>query len=64
MGSILTRSFINNFRSIGLFYGKKLQIDIHYHMRNEEKFPSVEALKNQLAIDKTAALQYIHDKQL
>lgn len=45
-------------------YGKKLQIDIHYHMRNEEKFPSVEALKNQLAIDKTAALQYIHDKQL
>lgn len=45
-------------------YGKELQINIHYRMRNEVKFPSVDALKEQLSLDKHTALQYIHDKQL
>jgi len=40
-------------------YDKKIQINILKRLRNEEKFESVEALKNQLTEDKKTALSYI-----
>ncbi|WP_341216277.1 bifunctional riboflavin kinase/FAD synthetase [uncultured Wocania sp.] len=44
-------------------YNKTIQIDLHERIRDEEKFESVEALKNQLVKDKETALAYIakHD---
>ncbi|MFI2743008.1 bifunctional riboflavin kinase/FAD synthetase [Zhouia sp. PK063] len=40
-------------------YGKKIQVDILQRLRNEEKYPSVEVLKQQLAKDKIASLDFI-----
>ena len=40
-------------------YGENIQVDLIKRIRNEEKFESVEALKNQLAIDKAEALDFI-----
>ncbi|WNH08824.1 bifunctional riboflavin kinase/FAD synthetase [Thalassobellus suaedae] len=40
-------------------YGKKIQIDLLDRIRDEVKFESVEALKNQLAKDKETTLHYI-----
>lgn len=40
-------------------YNKTIQIDLHERIRDEQKFESVEALKNQLAKDKETALAYI-----
>lgn len=40
-------------------YNKTIQIDLHERIRDEEKFNSVEALKNQLEKDKETALTYI-----
>ncbi|MGA1226117.1 MAG: bifunctional riboflavin kinase/FAD synthetase [Tamlana sp.] len=40
-------------------YGTKIQIDLLHRIRNEEKFESIEALKQQLAKDKKIALDYI-----
>lgn len=40
-------------------YGKKIQIDVLKFLREEQKFESVEALKNQLTIDKDFSLNYI-----
>lgn len=44
-------------------YNKSIQIDLHERIRDEQKFESIEALKNQLAKDKQTALAYIvkHD---
>ena len=44
-------------------YNKSIQIDLHERIRDEQKFESIEALKNQLAKDKQTALTYIvkHD---
>lgn len=39
-------------------YNKELKVSLHKRLRNEEKFASVEALKQQLIEDKTAALNY------
>ena len=39
-------------------YGKELRVSLHKRLRNEEKFASVDALKQQLIEDKTAALNY------
>ncbi|WP_034042150.1 bifunctional riboflavin kinase/FAD synthetase [Wocania ichthyoenteri] len=40
-------------------YNKTIQIDLHERIRDEKKFDSIEALKNQLVKDKEAALAYI-----
>ena len=40
-------------------YNSKIQIDLLHRIRDEEKFVSIEALKEQLAIDKKTALDYI-----
>lgn len=40
-------------------YGKKIQIDLLDRIRDEVKFESVEALKNQLTKDKETTLHYI-----
>lgn len=40
-------------------YDKKIRINILKRIRNEEKFDSIEALKNQLIKDKEVALTYI-----
>jgi len=40
-------------------YNKKIQIDLLERIRDEKKFESVEALKNQLAKDKQTTLDYI-----
>lgn len=40
-------------------YGEKLQIDLHTRLRDERKFISVEALKEQIKIDQQNALQYL-----
>jgi riboflavin kinase/FMN adenylyltransferase len=39
-------------------YGKDLEIVFHRHLRGEKKFESFEALKHQIAEDKTAAEAY------
>ena len=40
-------------------YDKKLRVELLYRLRDEFKFDSIEALKNQLNIDKKNALAYI-----
>lgn len=40
-------------------YNKTIQIDLHERIRDEQKFDSVEALKNQLAKDQETAQAYI-----
>ncbi len=40
-------------------YGEKIRVNILKRIRNEEKFDSIEALKNQLIIDKQVSLSYI-----
>ncbi|MFD1615725.1 bifunctional riboflavin kinase/FAD synthetase [Gelatiniphilus marinus] len=40
-------------------YNKTIQIDLHERIRDEQKFESVEALKDQLAKDKQTAQAYI-----
>lgn len=40
-------------------YGKKIQIDLLERIRDEVKFESVEALKNQLTKDKETTFNYI-----
>ncbi|MEN3323613.1 bifunctional riboflavin kinase/FAD synthetase [Mariniflexile soesokkakense] len=40
-------------------YNKTIQIDLLHRLRNEQKFESVEALKDQLLKDKEASLSYI-----
>lgn len=42
-------------------YGISLKIEFLERLRSEEKFTNLEALKKQLAIDKTAALTYLKD---
>ena len=42
-------------------YGKNLQIELRYFLRDEIKFDSVEALINQLQKDKSDALDYLHN---
>ncbi|MDG2195265.1 MAG: bifunctional riboflavin kinase/FAD synthetase [Polaribacter sp.] len=42
-------------------YGKNLHIELHYFLRDEQKFDSVNALIVQLKKDKIAALQFIQD---
>jgi riboflavin kinase/FMN adenylyltransferase len=36
----------------GDLYGKKVRVDCHYHLRGEQRFPSLDALKQQLEKDK------------
>ncbi len=40
-------------------YDKKIRVELLYRLRDEFKFDSIEALKNQLKIDKVNALTYI-----
>lgn len=42
-------------------YGETLCIELHYFLRDEQKFDSVEALITQLQKDKEASLQYIQN---
>jgi riboflavin kinase/FMN adenylyltransferase len=41
-------------------YGKKIQIDVLKFLRDEQKFDSVDDLKNQLLIDKRKSLEIIN----
>ena len=41
-------------------YGKKIQIDVLKYLRDEQKFDTVEDLKNQLLIDKQKSLEIIN----
>ena len=41
-------------------YGQTITVSLLKRLRNEQKFDSLDALKNQLALDKQAALSYIH----
>lgn len=43
-------------------YGKNIQIDVLKFLRDEQKFDTVEALKNQLKIDKQNSLEIINSK--
>jgi riboflavin kinase/FMN adenylyltransferase len=43
-------------------YGKELQVDIYYRMRDEVKFASVEELKRQLEEDMRISLEYIKNR--
>jgi riboflavin kinase / FMN adenylyltransferase len=43
-------------------YNKKIQIDMLHRLRDEIKFESVEALKEQLLKDKETSLTYIKNK--
>lgn len=42
-------------------YGKKIQVDILHFLRDEQKFESVQALKNQLVKDKKNSLSFVKD---
>lgn len=45
-------------------YDKEVQVNIHYKIRDEVKFPSVEDLKRQLQQDQKTSLEYINNKLL
>ena len=40
-------------------YEREIQVDVLYHIRDEQKFKSLEALKLQLQKDKETSLKYI-----
>ena len=42
-------------------YGKNIQVDVLHFLRDEQKFESVEALKEQLLKDKRQSLALIND---
>ena len=41
----------------GDLYGREVALELHYHLRPELKFPSREALVEQIAADKEEALR-------
>ncbi len=43
-------------------YGKQVQVNLHHRLRDEVKFSSVDALKEQLAKDKEDSLAYFNSK--
>jgi riboflavin kinase/FMN adenylyltransferase len=43
-------------------YNRQLQVAVHYKLRDEVKFPSLQDLQLQLELDKKMSLQYIKDK--
>lgn len=43
-------------------YGKRLEVEFHTKLRDEIKFPSLEALKHQISIDITKAQQYFSQR--
>lgn len=43
-------------------YGKTLQLNMHHRLRNEEKFASIEILKDKLDEDKQLSLKYYNQK--
>ncbi len=43
-------------------YGKRLEVEFHTKLRDEIKFPSLEALKHQISIDVTKAQQYFSQR--
>ncbi|WP_111308891.1 bifunctional riboflavin kinase/FAD synthetase [Confluentibacter sediminis] len=45
-------------------YNKKIQINLLTRIRDEQKFESVDALKNQLRIDKQTSLDYINAQDI
>lgn len=47
-----------------MLYNKKIQINLLNRIRDEQKFESVDALKNQLLKDKQASLDYIMSQQI
>ena len=50
---------INYFEFNQDLYGQKVTVSLLKRMRNEQKFDSLDALKNQLALDKSTAQDYI-----
>jgi len=51
---------IHFFTFNGNLYGKKIRIEVLSFLREEQKFESVEALKQQLETDKKNSLDYIN----
>ena len=45
-------------------YDKEIRVNIHYKIRDEIKFPNLEALKEQLWQDQKTSLEYINNKLL
>lgn len=43
-------------------YDKEVRVSVHYRIRDEIKFPSVDDLKKQLAEDQKISLEYINNK--
>ncbi|MCL9807151.1 bifunctional riboflavin kinase/FAD synthetase [Flavobacterium amniphilum] len=41
-------------------YGKEIEISVLHHLRNEQKFDSLDSLKNQIFLDKKASLTYFN----
>ncbi len=51
---------INLFDFDSDIYGRKIQISLHHRLRNEVKFPSIEALKEQLAQDRLDSISFFN----
>ena len=47
----------------GDLYGREVALELHYHLRPERKFPSREALVEQIAADKEEALRRLTDEE-
>lgn len=62
VGGIEQSIEINLFDFDGDLYGKTLQLNLHHRLRNEEKFASIEILKEKLDEDKQLSLAYYNQK--
>lgn len=51
---------INLFDFDSDIYGREIQISLHHRLRNEVKFPSIEALKEQLAQDRLDSISFFN----
>lgn len=43
-------------------YAEEVQIDWYKHLRSEQKFDGIDALKRQIEIDKATAMKYLHER--
>src|SRR5690606_9236346 len=55
---------VHFFNFDNMLYNKKIQINLLNRIRDEQKFESVDALKNQLLKDKQVSLDYIRSQQI
>jgi riboflavin kinase/FMN adenylyltransferase len=43
-------------------YAEEVQIDWYKHLRSEQKFDGIDALKRQIEIDKATAMKYLRER--